>query len=337
MASPLAVVADAHHIALEVCCRVVGKPVQGLTQAARLLRHRLPTRQCRGLRELDLAYAYLRHITDIHISAWLQDLERDLAATSPSRAVADARASDYDKDSAVARVGGYSAGATGSQDVGFDEYEGIIELFLGLVRTDDCGHDSTGIGSITFIHSSRERICESRSALRCGWRDSALHACNVTAIAPPAVCAPAPAQAHPQSSRRSRGPPPAAAGLGRHASSRSSGSGRGPTPDRRAGAESGHARASSESPGPRSQPASASGGTAGVLPSPPVAEAPRPPTGHTVERLGWQSPSDACISEHARPQSRHGSPRRYRAGVPRQPRCAIRGDASWLSRISFKI
>uniref|UniRef100_A0A7S4S241 Uncharacterized protein n=1 Tax=Alexandrium monilatum TaxID=311494 RepID=A0A7S4S241_9DINO len=60
----LAVFSQLHLDLLELLSRESGRPLQGLAQGARALRGRLSKKTQRQLRELEVAYGYIRHLTE---------------------------------------------------------------------------------------------------------------------------------------------------------------------------------------------------------------------------------------------------------------------------------
>ena len=73
MTSASALLLDAHGLALRLVAKLTGKHFQGLGQASRL--PGLTSRLRRQLRDLDVAAAFVRHITEPRITMLLQDIE----------------------------------------------------------------------------------------------------------------------------------------------------------------------------------------------------------------------------------------------------------------------
>lgn len=179
MAAPFVLVAEVLHFALALCCKITGAPIYGLTLVARVLRRRLPSRQRRRLRELDLAFAYLHHVMEVHIGVGVDEFEGDhmdsgelgstRMPTSDNRMVrkhcSDEECEHFSCGIQPPRVREFLRGSVECPCAGVDVHgmEHIIDTFLSTMGK-DAVHDSAG--RIASMVASIQNNDETRPGLQ---------------------------------------------------------------------------------------------------------------------------------------------------------------------------
>ena len=89
-------IAHLHHEALVRLCRATGRPLQGISHGARLVKATISPRMARRLREWGITAAIARHITTQHVEAYLRQLDDELAPRAVQGSLEPACASGWE-------------------------------------------------------------------------------------------------------------------------------------------------------------------------------------------------------------------------------------------------